>query len=127
MPNPVIEIYPGAIERMEMSGGQIDNYCRATALKVAEEAALLAPRKTGELAASIRARRVGLFWTVEAIAPYALFVEEGTRPHDITPKGGGVLRFPTRGGMVVYTKAVRHPGTKGRHFLEEALATVVHA
>lgn len=62
------------------------------------------------------------------------YVEEGTRPHIITPKRARVLFIPgvnyrpkTRPGYIgsnkggrdntfVYTKLVRHPGTKAREF-----------
>ena len=37
---------------------------------------------------------------------------EGTRPHKIVPRFASVLRFEI-GGKVIFTKLVRHPGTKG--------------
>lgn len=124
----VIDIYPGEIERMTMPGGMVDDYCRDTAIKTAELAQTLAPvGDTGQLAANIRARREGLFWTVEAFAPYALFVHEGTKPHEIAAKNAKVLRFPSSGGMVTFAQKVNHPGTEGRPFLTDALTAVVSA
>lgn len=40
-------------------------------------------------------------------------LEYGSRPHEITPKKpGGVLVFTARGGEVVFSKRVFHPGTR---------------
>lgn len=61
------------------------------------------------------------------------YVDEGTKPHDITPKKAKALRFGaggapktrprvigsgagSRGNSVVYTRRVRHPGTEAREF-----------
>jgi hypothetical protein len=61
------------------------------------------------------------------------YVNDGTRPHRIAPKGGGVLRFNTpfqaktvpgqimsgpgsAGGSEVFSRGVNHPGTKPRNF-----------
>lgn len=80
-------------------------------------------------------------------AQHALFVEAGTRPHDIRPKRVGtvssrrsagktmphVLRFQIAGRWVS-AKVVHHPGTKPTHFMldardqaETALARFVEA
>lgn len=54
---------------------------------------------------------------------YARFVEYGTRPHTITARDGGSLRF---GGG--FYKSVQHPGvTKAHAFLRPALDTQAHA
>ncbi len=61
------------------------------------------------------------------------YVNAGTRPHTIKPRGAGVLAFPSAyhagskpgskftskassGGETVFTKEVHHPGTQGRDF-----------
>lgn len=41
------------------------------------------------------------------------FWNEGTKPHIIRPRFASVLRFVARGGNVVYTTLVNHPGTQG--------------
>ena len=41
------------------------------------------------------------------------FWNDGTKPHIIRPRFAKVLRFVARGGNVVYTTLVRHPGTQG--------------
>ena len=45
--------------------------------------------------------------------PLFVVVEYPTRPHTITPRNGRYLRFVVN-GRVVFARAVRHPGTKGR-------------
>ena len=54
---------------------------------------------------------------------YALFVEEGTRPHTI--QGNPTLSFfwPTGpdGPGLYHFASVNHPGTKGIHFMRDAL------
>jgi len=52
---------------------------------------------------------------------YALAVEQGTAPHVIKPKKKKALAFRV-GGRVVIVKSVRHPGTKGTHFMGDGLA-----
>lgn len=80
------------------------------------------PVDTGTLRGSLGVRVVG-----EAIqigpdmseAPYAGYVEFGTKPHEIRPKQGKALRF-TVNGRVVYARVVHHPGTKPAHFILDA-------
>lgn len=63
------------------------------------------------------------------------YIEEGTRPHKITPKKpGGSLRFmaresasysdgtPIKTGDTVFAKEVNHPGTRPRPFFRQGLA-----
>ena len=65
------------------------------------------------------------------------WVDEGTKPHVITPKRAKVLRFNAGGGGgatgdVVYTKRVNHPGTAPRNYtalvnkqMQDALPTII--
>lgn len=56
----------------------------------------------------------------ETQAPYAGYVEFGTKPHEIKPKSpSGVLKFKV-GGTWVYTKKVHHPGTKAQPYVRPA-------
>lgn len=81
-----------------------------------------APWKTGKLARSIvidfneegEAK-------IQALAPYAKFVVKGTRPHKIYPVSSSVLVFKAKSGDLVFTKLVRHPGTKPNPFLQRAV------
>lgn len=51
------------------------------------------------------------------IAPYAPYVDQGTKPHVITPKRpGGVLVF-TENGQKIFARKVNHPGTKAQPFV----------
>ena len=50
---------------------------------------------------------------------YAVFVELGTKAHVIRPKFRAMLRFPVEGGFV-FSRGVRHPGTKPTMFLHKA-------
>jgi HK97 gp10 family phage protein len=81
-----------------------------------------APWKSGKLARSIilevdddgEAK-------IQALAPYAKFVVEGTRPHEIRPASASVLVFKAKNGDLVFTRLVRHPGTKPNPFLQRAV------
>lgn len=97
------------------------------------EANRLVPRRTGNLARTIRveaasesAVRVtaGGFLQVG----YAADVEWGTKPHDIVPRNKKALRWATRansrlsgsprsGAPVMFAKRVHHPGTKPHPYL----------
>lgn len=58
-------------------------------------------------------------------APKALIHHEGSRPHIITPRRATVLRFMGSSGQVVFTKRVRHPGTKPNRYLTDNLPKVM--
>lgn len=96
------------------------------------------PQKTGKLRSAFVYRIDGLrgtFYVDPSQAPYAIFVHEGTKPHDIYPVRAMALAFPwvTRGyvasksgrmrytvndrGMVFF-KHVHHPGTAAHPFME---------
>lgn len=57
---------------------------------------------------------------------YALAHHEGTRPHRISGRKGGMLRFTSQ-GRVVYTRAVMHPGTRANRYLADNLTLVYTA
>lgn len=56
---------------------------------------------------------------VEARAPYASFVHNGTAPHIIVPRRRQVLRF-VQNGAVRFAPFVQHPGTRRRPYMTEA-------
>lgn len=60
---------------------------------------------------------------VRASAPYAGFVENGTKPHDITPRRKSVLRFQ-QNGAIRFSRIVHHPGTAPRPFMAQAAEKV---
>lgn len=87
-----------------------------------------APKRTRALERSITSR-VELRSGAPAVIvgsdlPYALIAEVGSRPHLIYPNNGRYLRFVVR-GRVVYARVVKHPGTKGAHYLTRAVDAVV--
>ena len=78
------------------------------------------PVKTGKLRGSLRIK-VGTDTVIigpnENIAPYAGYVEFGTRPHEIRPKNpNGYLVFKMN-GKTIYARKVRHPGTKPQPYV----------
>jgi HK97 gp10 family phage protein len=67
--------------------------------------------------------------TLEAVltasAPYASFVEKGTKPHVIRPRFRKALRWAAVGGGFAFSRnGVRHPGTQPTKFLENAVDKV---
>ncbi|MEU0059072.1 hypothetical protein [Streptomyces sp. NPDC006334] len=63
----------------------------------------------------------GLEGVIVCDHPAVRFVLDGTRPHLIRPRRrNGVLRFEVD-GQVVFTRLVRHPGTRANPFLQRAL------
>jgi len=77
-----------------------------------------APVRSGRLLGSIREQVRGLEATVGPTVPYAIYVEYGTRPHEIRPVYASVLRFKIE-GKVVFTPIVHHPGTRAQPFMRE--------
>jgi hypothetical protein len=79
-----------------------------------------APWKTGKLAGSI-VKDVGQGEaSIQALAPYAMYVVKGTAPHEIRPVNASCLAFKAAGGGMVFTRLVRHPGTKPNPFMQRA-------
>ena len=78
-----------------------------------------APWKTGKLAGSIVKDVGDGEATIQALASHAIYVVKGTAPHEIRPMNASVLAFETGGGMV-FTRLVRHPGTRPNPFMQRA-------
>lgn len=57
--------------------------------------------------------------TLSADAPYAGFMENGTRAHFIFPVRAKALRF-VQNGQIRFAAWVFHPGTKSRPFMQHA-------
>jgi hypothetical protein len=62
-----------------------------------------------------------------AAAPYAIFVDEPTKPHPIRARRVPLLRFfwPKVGAWVAF-KSVNHPGTKGAFFTDGAASVALN-
>ncbi len=79
-----------------------------------------APWRTGYLAQSI-VKDVGVLEaSIKPLSSYAIFVEKGTLPHLIRPVNASVLAFEAAGVGMVFTRLVRHPGTKPNPFMQRA-------
>lgn len=74
---------------------------------------------TYRLRASIKPSSSRMTSEVTANAPYAAYVEHGTRPHTIEARRKTVLRFVIN-GEVFYRRKVRHQGTGPRPFMKHA-------
>lgn len=90
-----------------------------------------APRRTGRMAAQVGTKRMqsdpGRYLEAAVgVNPgsgrrgYALYQSQGTRPHIIAAKRARALRF-TVAGRTVFTKTVRHPGTRPNTYLTRHL------
>jgi len=81
-----------------------------------------APWRTGKLARSIvkEIDEDGAA-SIKALAPYAVYVIKGTAPHEIRPVNASCLAFKAAGGDMVFSRLVRHPGTKPNPFLQRAV------
>jgi HK97 gp10 family phage protein len=79
-----------------------------------------APWRTGYLAGSV-VKDVGVLTaSIKPLASYAIFVEKGTAPHLIRPVNASVLAFEAASGEMVFTRLVRHPGTRPNPFMRRA-------
>jgi hypothetical protein len=60
-------------------------------------------------------------------SPIALLHHEGSRPHEIVPRRKKVLVFYADSGRgpLVFTRRVRHPGTRPNPYLVSALPLAV--
>ncbi|MFJ4469608.1 hypothetical protein ACIP2X_19265 [Streptomyces sp. NPDC089424] len=89
--------------------------------RVARIAQAEAPGSMGDyIETDIRYGARGLEGAVICTHPKARLVLDGTRPHLIRPRRAKALRFEV-GSDVVFTKLVRHPGTRPNNFLARAL------
>jgi hypothetical protein len=77
-----------------------------------------APWRTGYLAESIVKDVGDLTASIKPLASYAIYVEKGTAPHLIRPVNASVLVFEGSSGEMVFTRLVRHPGTRSNPFMK---------
>lgn len=83
----------------------------AVCQEIADYARQIAPRRSGQYAASITVEQEApLRFAIRAGAPHAAIIEYGSMPHFIFPRTAKVLRFEVDGD-VVFAKWVHHPGT----------------
>jgi hypothetical protein len=91
------------------------------------EARSLAPKVTGELAASLHpiattgtVSNSTVEGGVESSSAHGLPVHDGAKPHRIYPRRAGVLAWP-RGNPTHFARFVDHPGNRPNPFAELAL------
>jgi len=85
------------------------------------ELVLKCPVDTGRLRASIKVKVEGnslIIWMVN----YGKYIEFGSPPHVIKPKDKKALKFKS-GNDVVFSKEVRHPGSRPNPFIRTAINT----
>jgi hypothetical protein len=133
-----VEITRGQLESV-VSGprGLATGYIRRITRQIESRAKLYAPVSTGNLRGSITtavvSRGLTVSGTVGTGVDYAVYVHEGTRAHEITPRNpGGVLTWKTgpgsgenRPGPRLYASRTYHPGTTARPFLRRAMEDVL--
>lgn len=74
------------------------------------------------LAQSIKKMNYGQTGFVVIVnSEYGVYVDQGTKPHIITPKNKRFLAFQTRDGGWVRTQRVNHPGQKATYFFTNAV------
>lgn len=111
--------------------GPVGEHLDRLSLAVLAEARRRVPVRTGTLLTSLRREfgaAPGRQWVdvvagVRGLTTYLGFVLRGTSPHIIRPRRRKALRF-IHGGQLVFARSVRHPGTRARPFLTEALDVI---
>lgn len=105
------------------SGTSIGSVLEQIGNEIAAEAQDIVPVRTGNLKNSIAVvaghNQVYVGPDVSK-APYASYVEYGTREHEIKPTKARVLAFRVR-GQLVYARKVQHPGTKPHPYMRPAV------
>lgn len=119
----------GMARLLKTPSGEVGRYFSRLGGYVTREAQALAAarleRHTGVYASGFRTTTllVGgeLRTRITNVAPYASYIERGTRPHVIRPVRARMLRFTVGQGTVVFAREVHHPGTKPYRILTDAL------
>lgn len=109
--------------------GRTAPFMRALGLAAVREQKLLVHRKTGNTGRTIKVEAVSDTSVTTSAGGAAVYLELGTRAHEITPKARMALRFapgaggarlsgrPRAGAAVVFAKRVHHPGSKAYPFM----------
>ncbi len=105
-----------------MAGDLIVNRARQTTLFRDRTGRLRGSILRGPVEGSFANGRLKINITVGARGVrYAASIHDGSRPHTIEASRRKALRFVAPGGGFAFAKRVRHPGTKARPFLDEAV------
>lgn len=119
---------PAALDKyLNSPGGEVGRYLSRKGRIVEAAAKRQVGVRTGALRTSIHMRHLrdsrGQYIKIGSSLPYARMHHEGTRPHMIYPVRAQVLKFVTK-GRLIYTHAVRHPGTKANKYLTDNLKLI---
>ncbi len=106
-------------ELVRWSTGLSSELVREAARRAEELIRERAPRRSGRLADSVSSEVRGNEALVGPKVPYAVFIERGTRPHEIRPRSARALRFLAK-GRLVFARRVWHPGIRPRFFVLRA-------
>lgn len=120
-----VNIYQAALRReLQTPSGDLWKYLEVQGAKAVAAAKRQVGVRTGALRKSITmkhlANATGQYLWIGSKKDYAYIHHEGTRPHIITPSRATALRF-TSGSRVVYTRVVKHPGTRPNRYLSNQL------
>lgn len=117
-----VRVDPGRLLRLTRArGGVAYRHMSARTRRVARIAEGEAPGSMGRyIDWTVTEGPRGLQGVITCTHPKVRFVLDGTRPHLIRPRRAKALRFEV-GGDVVFSKLVRHPGTRPNPFLQRAL------
>jgi hypothetical protein len=111
-----IQFEPGWPAKLEP---EVSRYVSELAQDVYNSMVVLCPKDTGRLLADLDWEVDGTTARIGAkTVDYAYFVEEGTRPHTITPNSKGSLWWA---GAQHPVYKVDHPGFVGSHFMRKSL------
>jgi hypothetical protein len=104
--------------------GTVGLHMKKISRKIVFAAKAQAGVRTGLLKFSIHGTQertaTGQLVKIGSNLPYALVHHEGSRPHMIRGRNGGMVRF-TQSSRVVYSRAVMHPGTRPNKYLADNL------
>jgi hypothetical protein len=118
-------LYEGVIQTYITE--QATQFVTKTAEEVMVAAKVMAPKRSGLLAASIHmtplsVRGLQVSTEVGSDQYYALIAHNGSRPHEEHAAPGEVLYL----GPLGFSTYVHHPGTRGTPYLTEPLQRVGH-
>lgn len=119
-----IENKAGMYHVLKSPIGPVGNHMRGIGRKIQVAAKMQAGFRTGMLKVSIGVSQsvtpTGQEVRVGSSVRHALAHHEGTRPHRISGRNGGMLRFAKQ-GRIVYARSVMHPGTRPNKYLSDHL------
>jgi hypothetical protein len=108
--------------------GTVGRYLHVRGEAIRLAAMMQAGKRDGTLARSIflqhESTTYGQKMTIGSNVRYAYYHHEGTMPHPIIAKGANVLRF-SRGGRIIYSRNVLHPGSRPNKFLADNLPMIL--